>query len=146
MFLSFITSKLGIGLIAMVVLSGGAFYMKTLIENQALMKKELDDREMALEGLASEFSNYALNSEAVIEAYNINNEVLQKDYQRSRDIVAVSIERSIKHDYQKLLDADTSAFITRANRATARVLLGFEENTVDTKDNADRKDTEASLP
>lgn len=146
MFLSLITSKLGIGLIAMVVLSGGAFYVKHLIEKQILMKRDLEDREIALEGMANEFSNYAMNSEAVIEAYNINNDLLQKEYQKSRDIVAISIERSMKHDYQKLLDASPTAFLKRANAATSKLFLEFEEISNYSEDDTDREDTKASVP
>lgn len=146
MWLSLLTSKLGLSLIATIAIGGAGFYVKHLIEDRALLERDLEDRELALESVATEFSQYALNSEAVIDAYNVNNEILQKDYQESRDLVSNSIERANKHDYQKILNSHPDAFIKRANDATAKLFENYEEISKYPKNNTNRDKDKTSVP
>lgn len=140
MLLSFLTSKLGIGLIILFIMSGLGWYVKHLIGENAVLEAVVGAERAAMVGFAKEVS-------ADIEGYKVAMGVLLSSYQEADNEQERLEELLAEHDLGLLAKSKPNMVARRINRGTARmfnsieIASGYTRNTGSTRTTKAGSDT-----
>ena len=105
--------------IGLSVLGGGVFYIKTLVQNNAVL-------EATLESTTEAMADYAQNMESEVAGYQYAVTVLSKKYQSARDKRNEQIKTISKADIKKMALKHPGMLQRRINDANTRMLNELE--------------------
>lgn len=108
--------------ISLSALGGGIFYIKKLLQENAVLKATLESTTEAM-------ANYASSVEAEINSYQKSLEVISSKYQEARTRKYNELKKLSALDLPKLLESDSSTFELNLNTAVKRMYGELEATT-----------------
>ncbi len=134
--LGFLTSKLGLSVITLLIIAGTGYYIVHLIETRAVLEATVEAERASLAGFADEVT-------MEIEGYKVAMGVLMSSYQEADNEQSRLEKLLAKHDLESLAKSKPGLVSKRINSGIVRMFKSIEDASRLTEDARTTGTTEA---